>query len=245
MRLHEIVETSRRVGETRSRSEKIRELAACLQRCGPEAIETAVGLLTGRPRQGRIGVGWATFQTALPRIATRKPSLTLLEVDAVLDRIAQTSGAGSLKERAHLMGELLARATRKEQDFLLRAMLGQLRQGALEGLMVEAVAFANKLPIEKIRRAFMVQGNLGTVAAETLTERSPGLAHLAVQLFRPVKPMLAQSAEDAAEALARHGQMALGYKLDGARIQAHKLKRDVRIFTRSLNDVTAAVPEIV
>jgi DNA ligase-1 len=245
MRLYEIVETSRRVGGTRSRSEKVRELAGCLQRCGPEAIETAVGLLTGRPRQGRTGVGWATLQTALPKIAARKPSLTLLEVDAVLDRIAQTSGAGSLKERARLMGELLARATRKEQNFLLRAMLGELRQGALEGLMVEAVALAAKLPIEKIRRALMVQGNLATVAAETLTERRPGLAHLAVQLFRPVKPMLAQSAEDAAEALARHGQMALEYKLDGARIQAHKLERDVRIFTRSLKDVTAAVPEIV
>jgi len=153
MRLHEIVETSRRVGQTRSRSEKVRELAACLQRCGPEAIETAVGLLTGRPRQGRIGVGWATFQSALPRIAARKPSLTLLQVDAVLDRIARTWGDSSLKERVRLMGELLARATREEQDFLLRAVLSELRQGALEGLMVEAVALAAKLPIDEIRHA--------------------------------------------------------------------------------------------
>ena len=113
MWLHEIVETSRRVGETRSRSEKVRELAACLQHCEPNAIETAVGLLIGRPRQGRIGVGWASFQTALPKIVKQKPSLTLLEVDAVLDRIAQTSGAGSQKERARLMGDLLARATRE------------------------------------------------------------------------------------------------------------------------------------
>jgi len=245
MWLHEIVETSRRVGETRSRSEKVRELAACLQHCEPNAIETAVGLLIGRPRQGRIGVGWASFQTALPKIVKQKPSLTLLEVDAVLDRIAQTSGAGSQKERARLMGDLLARATREEQDFLLRAMLGELRQGALEGLMVEAVALAAKLPIEKIRRALMVHGNLGTVAAVTLTKGRSSLARFAIQLFRPVKPMLAQTAEDTADALARLGQMALEYKLDGARIQVHKLERDVRIFTRSLKDVTAAVPEIV
>src|SRR5262249_20268698 len=169
MRLHEIVETSGRVGETRSRSEKVRELAACLQRCGPEAIGTAVGLLTGGPRQGRVGVGWVNFQSGLPRIAARKPSLTLLEVDALLDRIAGTWGDGSLKERVRLMGELLARATREEQDFLLHAVLSELRQGALEGLMVEAVALAAKLPIDEIRRALMVQGNLGTVAAETLT----------------------------------------------------------------------------
>ena len=244
MRLYEIVETSRRVTETTRRSEKVREIAGCLQRCGPDTVETVVGLLTGRPRQGRIGVGWATFQTTIPKIAAR-PSLTLLEVDAVLDRIAQTSGAGSTKERAHLMGDLLARATREEQDFLLRALLGELRQGALEGLMVEAIALAAKLPIDEIRRALMVQGNLGTVAAQTLTESQPGLAHLAIQLFRPVQPMLAQTAEGTAEALAQLGQMALEYKLDGARIQVHKLERDVRIFSRSLKDVTAAVPEIV
>src|SRR5262249_6872012 len=202
-------------------------------RCGPNTVETVVGLLTGRPRQGRIGVGWATFQSTIPKIAAR-PSLTLLEVDAVLDRIAQTSGAGSTKERAHLMGDLLSRATREEQDFLLRAVLGELRQGALEGLMVEAIALAAKLPIDEIRRALMVQGNLGTVAAQTLAESQPGLGHLAIQLFRPVRPMLAQTAEGTAEALARLGQMALEYKLDGARIQVHKLERDVRIFSRSL-----------
>jgi DNA ligase-1 len=245
MRLHDIVETSRRVGETSGRSDKVRHLAACLQRTEADAIETAVALLLGRPRQGRIGIGWATVQAAVPQTAARTPSLMVLEVDAALDRVARTSGAGSPKERARLMGELLARATREEQDFLLRAVLGELRQGALEGLMVEAVAVAAKLSVDEIRRALMVQGDLTAVAKVALTEGRSGLERLAIQLFRPLKPMLAQTAQDTTDALARLGPMALEYKLDGARIQVHKLERVVRVFTRSLNDVTAAVPEIV
>jgi DNA ligase 1 len=245
MRLHEIVETSRRVSETSGRSDKVRHLTACLQRAEPDAIETAVALLLGRPRQGRIGIGWATMEAAVPQTAARTPALMLLEVDAALDRIARTSGAGSPKERARLMGELLARATREEQDFLLRAVLGKLRQGALEGLMVGAVALAAKLSVSEIRRALMVQGDITAVARVALTEGRPALGRLAIQLFRPVKPMLAQTARDTADALVRLGPMALEYKLDGARIQVHKLEREVRVFTRSLNDVTAAVPEIV
>jgi DNA ligase-1 len=245
MRLHDIVETSRRVGETSGRSDKVRHLAACLQRAEADAIETAVALLLGRPRQGRIGIGWATMQAAVPQTAAQTPALMVLEVDAALDRVARTSGAGSSKERARLMGELLARATREEQDFLLRAVLGELRQGALEGLMVEALAVAAKLSVDEIRRALMVQGDLTAVAHVALTEGRSGLERLAIQLFRPVKPMLAQTAQDTTEALARLGPMALEYKLDGARIQVHKQDREVRVFTRSLNDVTAAVPEIV
>lgn len=245
MRLHEIVETSRSVSETSGRSEKVRHLAACLQRVEPDAIETAVGLLLGRPRQGRIGIGWAIMQGAVQQTAARTPALMLLEVDAALDRIARTSGAGSPKERARLMGELLARATCEEQDFLLRAVLGELRQGALEGLMVEAVALAAELSVAEIRRALMVQGDITAVARVALTEGRPGLGRLAIQLFRPVKPMLAKTARDTADALARLGPMALEYKLDGARVQVHKLEREVRVFTRSLNDVTPAVPEIV
>jgi ATP-dependent DNA ligase I len=245
MRLNDIVETSRRVGETSGRSDKVRHLAACLQGAEPDAIETAVALLLGRPRQGRIGIGWATMQAAVPQTAAQTPALMVLEVDAALDRVARTSGAGSSKERARLMGELLARATREEQDFLLRAVLGELRQGALEGLMVEAVAVAAKLSVDEIRRALMVQGDLTAVARAALTEGQPGLGRLAIQLFRPVKPMLAQTARDTADALARLGPMALEYKLDGARIQVHKRESEVRVFTRSLNDVTEAVPEIV
>jgi len=245
MRLSDIVSTSRSVSETSARSDKIRRLAACLRRAEPDDLETAVALLSGAPRQGRIGLGPATLRAAVPPAAAPAPELTLAEIDAAFDRIARTSGAGSATDRTRQMSQLLARATQDEQDFLLRAVLGELRQGAVEGLMVEAVAQAAGVSIEEIRRARMVCGDLAAVAAVALREGRQGLAQMAIQLFRPLKPMLAQTAGDTGEALARLGRSAFEYKLDGARIQIHKQGRDVRIFTRYLNDVTAAVPEIV
>ena len=157
----------------------------------------------------------------------------------------RTTGAGSAVNRARLLNELLARATQEEQDFLLRAVLGELRQGAVAGLMVEAVAQAAGVPVDDVRRALMVSGDLGAVAQAALIEGRHGLARLTVQLFRPLKPMLAQTAKDTGEALMRLGKAAFEYKLDGARIQLHKQGNEVRIFTRHLNDVTVAVPEIV
>ena len=245
MQLYDITTTSRRVRETRARSDKIRYLAACLRQVEPAEIEIAVALLSGDTRQGRIGLGPATLEAALPPYSASRPELTLTEVDATLGRIAQTSGAGSAMERARLIGDLFARATKDEQDFLLRAALGELRQGAVEGLMVEAVARASELPIGEVRRALMVSGDLRTVATAALAEGRQGLAGLSVQLFQPLKPMLAQTAKDTGEALQQLGTAAFEYKLDGARIQAHKERGDVRIFTRYLNDVTPAVPEIV
>lgn len=245
IRLQDIVETSRRVRETSSRLDKVRHLAACLERTEPDAIAAAVALLSGAPRQGRIGLGPASVNAAVPRQAAEAPVLTLAEVDAALERIARTSGPGASADRARLLGELLARATREQQDFLLRVVLGELRQGALEGLMVEAVAQAAKLPLDKVRRALMVRGDLGAVARVALTGGRPGLAGLGIELFRPLKPMLAQTAQDTADALAQLGRAAFEDKLDGARIQAHKQGRDVRVFTRQLNDVTVGVPEIV
>lgn len=245
MRLYEIVATSRDVAEASARSDKIRHLAACLRRAEPGDIEIAVALLSGAPRQGRIGIGPAALRSAESATAAPTPVLTLAEVDAALDRIARTRGTGSGADRARLTRELLARATPDEQDFLLRAMLGELRQGAVEGLMVEAVANAAEVPADEVRRALMVSGNLGAVARAVMMEGRPALARMAVQLFRPVKPMLAQTAESPAEALERLGEAGFEYKLDGARIQLHKAGDDVRIFTRSLNDITPAVPEIV
>jgi DNA ligase-1 len=181
----------------------------------------------------------------MPTIAASTPSLTLGEVDAVLDRIARTRGAGSAEDRSRLARELLARATRDEQDFLLRALLGALRQGAVEGLMVEAIASAAQLPLDEVRRALMVTGDLGAVARAALTEGPAALARMAVELFRPLTPMLAQTADGVGEALDQLGEAALEDKLDGARIQLHKREGEVRVFTRNLNDVTPAVPEIV
>jgi DNA ligase 1 len=245
MRLDEIVATSRSVRETSARSEKIRHLAACLRRVEPDDVEIAVALLSGEPRQGRIGLGPATLRKAIPSSAAPASELTIAEIDAALERIARTSGAGATTERARQMSRLLARATQDEQQFLVLAVLGELRQGALEGLMVEAVARAAGLPIEETRRALMVSGDLGAVARAALTEGRQGLARMAVRLFRPLKPMLAQTAEDIGQSLAQLGSAGFEYKLDGARIQVHKEGGDARVFTRYLNDVTAAVPEIV
>jgi DNA ligase-1 len=245
MQLSDIVATSRSVSQTMARSAKIQHLAACLRRAERDDIEIAVALLTGEPRQGRVGIGPAMLRAAAPQQAAPASELTIGEVDATLAEISRTSGAGSASERLQLMSRLLARATHDEQDFLLRAVLGELRQGAVEGLMVEAVAQAAELPIDEIRRALMVSGDLKAVAAAALADGRPGLARMSIRLFQPLKPMLAQTAEDPGEALAQLRGAAFEYKLDGARIQIHKDGGDVRIFTRYLNDVTAAAPEIV
>jgi ATP-dependent DNA ligase I len=174
-----------------------------------------------------------------------QPTLTLAELDAFFDRLLAVKGKGAAAERLRLLKELFARATGAEQDFLLRLLVGELRQGALEGVMVEGVAKAAGLPAVDVRRAAMLAGDLGVVAEAALAEGAAGLAQFAVQLFRPVQPMLAQPAEDAADALARLGEAAFEWKLDGARVQVHRRGDEVRMFTRKLNEVTAAVPEIV
>ena len=245
MRLEEIVETSRQVGSTRARLVKIDRLASCLRHAGPGAVRSAVALLSGVPRQGRVGVGWATLEVARAETPAGASTLTLADLDAAIDRFSGTKGKGAAAERARLLRELFACATEAEQDFLVRLLLGELRQGALEGLMVEAIAKAAELPVEQVRRAVMLAGDSGAVAEAALGEGASGLARFAVQLFRPVKPMLAQPAEDAADALARLGEAAFEWKLDGARIQVHKGDGEVRVFSRKLNEVTGAVPEIV
>jgi DNA ligase 1 len=245
MELQDVVLTSRRVAATAARGEKIALLAALLGRCPPGRIETAVGILAGAPRQGKIGIGYAGLRAARSAPPAAAPALTLADLDAALDRLVGIRGKGTAGERARVLHELFARATADEQDFLVRLLLGELRQGALEGLMVEAVARAAALPLGDVRRAVMMAGDVGVVAQAALAEGQAGLAHFAVQLFRPIKPMLAQPAADIEDALGTLGRAALEYKLDGARIQVHKGAAEVRVFSRRLNDVTGAVPEIV
>jgi DNA ligase-1 len=245
MELHEIVETSRRVAAISGRRAKIELLAGCLARASPDWIEAAVGLLSGAPRQGKIGVGYATLHAARQVPPTAMPTLTIAELDAALDRLLQVRGKGTGAERARLLQELFARASADEQDFLVRLLLGELRQGALEGLMIEAIAKASALPADEVRRAVMMAGDTGVVATAALGDGRAGLARFAIQLFRPIKPMLAQPADDLADALGTLGRAVLEHKLDGARVQVHKAGSEVRVFSRRLNDVTAAVPEIV
>ena len=246
MRLAELVDTSRRVTAASGRLEKIALLAALLRRASSDEIEAAVAFLSGSIRQSRIGVGYAALQAAMPETPAESPSLELIEVDTALDRIAGVAaGKGSTGERQRQLGELLARATREEQDFLFRLVTGELRQGAVEGLMLEAVAKAAGVPAEGVRRARMMAGDLPSVAKAALSGDPAGLASFGTQLFRPVHPMLAGSAEDASEAIGELGEAALEYKLDGARIQIHKSGDQVAVYSRRLNDVTAAVPEVV
>lgn len=245
MLLNDLVETSQRVGETRKRLAKIDMLADCLRRAGPDLIEIAVGFLTGEPRQGRIGIGPAALRKARPGSATGLPSLTVVEVDTTLTRIAGISGTGSGKARLQALNELLGRGTDAEQSFLMRLLIGELRHGALEGVMADAIAKAADIPAAEVRRASMLAGDLRAVAVVAFAQGAAGLAQFSIQLFRPVQPMLAQPAEDLAAALADLEEAGLEYKLDGARVQVHKSGDDIRVFTRRLNDVTAAVPEVV
>jgi len=247
--LSELVETSRRVAETRQRLEKVRALAACVGALAGDEVGIGVGFLTGELRQGRIGLGPAAVRdvSAEPAAGPRaeQDPLALVDVDRAFERIARSSGPGSKAARLGALAELLARATAAEQDFLRRLIAGELRQGALEGVLLEAVARAAGLPAADVRRAAMLAGALPEVAAAALREGAAGLARFRVRVLHPVQPMLAAAAASPAAALERLGPAAFEWKLDGARIQVHKRGADVRVFTRRLNDVTAAVPEVV
>lgn len=243
MLLSRLVETSRRMSETTKRLEKTALLAGLLQHLDPAEVETAVGFLSGAPRQGRIGIGYATLHSSMAT-AAEVSSIEILEVDRVLDEIAAVCGAGSEQRKRDLLSGLFRRATSEEQNFVVRLLSGELRQGALEGIMLEAVAKATGISTERIRRAAMMAGGATAIARAALEEGEIGLSPFDIQLFRPVQPMLAQTAEDLGAALIDLGEASLEYKLDGARIQVHKSADQVAIFSRGANDVTAAVPEV-
>lgn len=244
MRFDDLVTASQHVAESSGRLDKITQLAALLSRLDPQEIDIAVGFLIGWPRQGKLGIGWAAFRDATPAPATT-PSLTLAEVDHALQQLNEVKGKGSAGVRLGMLRALLTRCTETEQRFLMALATGEVRQGALEGVLAEAVARAAALPAEKVRRAVMLAGDLGRAAAVLLTEGDDGLARYRVELFRPVQPMLADSAPDVADAMAQLGRAALEYKLDGARVQVHKSGDEVAVYSRSGNVVTAAVPEVV
>jgi DNA ligase 1 len=195
--------------------------------------------------QEKLGVGWATLSAAAAASATDRSDVTLAEVDAALTAVAAAGGKGSAAAKQAALAGLLSRVSEEEGRFLFGLIMGELRQGALEGLVVEAVARAAGIPAPEVRRAAMMAGDLPQVAGAALREGSAGLARFAVQLFRPVQPMLAGSAETEAEALAELGEAAVEWKLDGARVQIHKSGDLVRVYSRRLNDVSPAVPEVL
>jgi DNA ligase-1 len=243
--LRDLVETSRIVAETPGRNAKIAALAAFFRRLEAAEIPIGVSYLSGETRQGRTGIGYALFQEARADIAAETAPLALEEVDAAFARIVATSGAGSKAARARILAELLSRATPAERDFLFRLVQGELRQGALESLVTDAVAVASSLPAAAVREAAMVAHGVVSVAQAALTEGAAGLARYTLAPMQPIAPMLAKPAGDIAEALAALGTAAFEWKLDGARVQVHKVGDDVRVFTRQRNDVTASAPEIV
>jgi DNA ligase 1 len=244
--LHELVATSAAVADASSRLAKIAALAALLQRATLAEVNVAVAFLSGELRQGRIGIGGSAIRESKPLAAAPTPVLSLIEVDKVFEQIATTTGPGSPGDRVRLLRDLLTRATADEQNFLLRLLMGELRQGALEAVLIEAVARAAQAPPATVRRAVMMAGALAPVARALVEHGESGLARFTVQLFRPVQPMLAHAASDIHEALTDLQQdVALEWKLDGARIQVHKAGDDIKVYSRNLRDVTSAVPEVV
>lgn len=241
-----LVETSSHTAATSSRIKKQQEIAALLRTANPHEVELAVGYLAGELRQGRTGISFAALKSGLETPAAKESSLTLTDVDQAIEAIVAIKGSGSTAKRAAAIRDLFARATDAERDFLLRLITGELRQGALAGVMLDAIALASGIDAATIRRAAMYAPSLGQVARVAFEFGAAGLDRFQLQPMHPIAPMLAQTAADVDEALELFkGQVAFEWKMDGARIQLHKVGDDVRVYTRSLNDVSHAVPEII
>jgi DNA ligase-1 len=244
MLLADLVACTDEVAANSSRTAKIETLAGLLRgAAGPEAGVVAC-LIAGDPRQGRIGVGWATVAALRTRPAAQA-SLSVADLDAMLDAVAGASGDGSTQRRLDLLGDFLARATAAETDFVRRLLVGELRQGASEGVVVESVARAADVPAASVRRALMLAGDLGKTAEIALSLRQPGLDAVGFRPLRPIRPMLASTAEDAASAVEELGRCSVEWKLDGIRIQVHRQDDEVRVWTRNLNEVTGRLGEVV
>ena len=240
MRLSAVVETSMRVAESSGRLQKVARLADLLGQAPPEEIETVIAFLSGTPRQGRIGVGWAAIVEAREALAASEASLVVAEVDDTFGRIASLSGSGSSRARAEALRILFERATEAEQDFLVRLLFGELRQGALEGVLVEAVARASNIPA----RSRPPRGDAGRRARPGRTRRRSAKAKRRLQAFliQPFQPRPADARRFGRRCWRRAGddlgEASLEYKLDGARIQVHKAGDEVRVYSRNLRDVT-------
>jgi DNA ligase 1 len=238
-----LVTASQEVAATSSRSRKVATLAAFLRELDEEEIPVAVGLLSGVPRQGRIGVGHATVYGLGP-VAGGGDPLTVGGVDRAIEALVAATGSGSAAARRRILAEVLGRATEEETAFLRRLFTGELRQGALSGLMVDAIARAAGVSSELVRRALMLSGELTRTAEIALTEGEEGLRRVGFELFRPILPMLASGADSVAGALAGLDPASVEWKLDGIRIQIHRGGDEVRIYTRNLNEITASLPGI-
>lgn len=245
MRLAELASTSELLAKTSKRNAKLETLASVIAQAEAPDRGLVALYLSGSVAQDKLGVGYAQLGSLREAPAAAEPSIEVRELDRTLSELATVRGPGSAARRMELLRSLLSRATRSEQQFIARLVLGELRQGALESLVVDAIADAAGVGRPSVRRAQMLVSNLAEVTELAFESGEVGLAALGLKLFRPVQPMLADSAENVAEALERLGTAVLEYKLDGARVQIHKRDAEVRIYTRTLNDVTPALPETV
>jgi DNA ligase-1 len=237
----DLVAASQRTAATPKRSEKVAALAELLRSTPPDEIVPAIGLVIGEPRQGRLGVGWATVSNLNVKPASES-SLTIHEVDETLTHVAAIAGSGSQGERTRLMRQLWSSATAAEQDHLYRVLTGELRQGANEGVVADAVAKASGQPIAAVRRAAMLLGGLSSAAHLALTGQS---LEVGLTPLTAVQPMLAGTSTSVTDALHEVGLASVEWKLDGIRVQAHKHGDEIRLFSRGLNDITAGLPGVV
>ena len=242
--LADLVTASNQLAATTSRARKIAILAELLRTLDSSEVAIAVGFLSGVPRQGRIGIGYATVY-GIASAPASEPSLTVADVDRAIAEIELSTGSGSADRRKLLLSTLLGRATEQEAEFLRRLFTGGLRQGALAGLMADAVAKAAGVSGQIARRALMLSGDLTRMAEIALVSGEQGLQEVGFEIFRPIFPMLASTSTSVGEALASFDQASVEWKLDGIRTQIHRRDGEVRIYTRNLNEITAALPGIV
>ncbi|MDO5710895.1 MAG: ATP-dependent DNA ligase, partial [Micrococcales bacterium] len=246
MRFADLVAVSTQVGATRSRTAKIQLVAEALRAAEPAGVRLVASYLAGTLPQRRTGVGWRSLMNRPASAAD--PSLSLAQVDAAISEIAALGGPGSAAQRTQAVGRLFGALTGPEQDFLAGLLTGEIRQGALDGLLLSAIAKASDVPDADVRRAVMLAGRSAEVAPIALAQGAEGLARIGLEVGRPLRPMLAGSAPDVDAALVQVGAgapVAVERKLDGIRLQAHKDGAEVRLFTRSLDDITARLPEVV
>ena len=242
--LADVVAASEQVAATGARTEKVAILAGLLRALEPAEVPVVVGFLSGLPRQGRVGVGYRMVY-GLDVGPAAAPSLTVEDLDRLITEVEAAPGSGSAAGRRALLAALLGKATEPEATFIRRLFTGELRQGALAGLMADAVAKAAGMRAEPVRRALMLSGDLPATAVIALSQGEAGLDSVGFELFRPVQPMLASTAPSVQEAVADLGEVSVEWKLDGIRLQIHRRREDVRVYTRNLNEITASLPGVV
>jgi DNA ligase-1 len=239
-----LAEASRDVGSTTKRGDKTTRLAELFALVAPSDVEIVVGLMLGRQRQGRIGIGWAAV-SGLDLVPAEKPTLTVRQIDEMLTQLAATTGHGSTAARADILVSVLELASTVEMDFMRQVLVGEVRQGALAGVISDGVALAADVPKPLLRRATMLRGDLAATAAIALAQGAEGLGAVTLEVGRPVEPMLARTSDSVATAIESVGTSSVEWKLDGARIQVHRAGDQVSVHTRNLNDITDRLPQVV